>query len=172
MTVASGWRGTESWTGFTGRITPQMIDILAPDLMERGVFMCGPKPFAQGVVGILRDRGFDLTRLHSESFGASWVAQGAKGSAQALKVSEPLHKVTFAKSGFTFDTDEKLTLLELAEAQGVEIDYACRIGSCGACEVKCRGSVVTSKDCEIDPRSRNAAFVYAWCSSARSDLEI
>lgn len=172
VTVTSGWRGTESWTGFTGRITPQMIGILAPDLMERHVFMCGPEPFAQRVTGTLRDMGFDLTKLHSESFGAGRVAQGARGGAQALKLSEPLHKVTFAKSGLTVDTDEKLTLLELAEAHGIEIDYGCRIGSCGACEVKCRGSVVTSKDCEIDQRSRDAGFVYACCSSACSDLEI
>ena len=91
---------------------------------------------------------------------------------QALKLSEPLHKVTFAKSGLTVDTDEKLTLLELAEAHGIEIEYACRIGSCGACEVKCRGSVAVSKDCEIDQRTRDAGFVYACCSAARSDLEI
>jgi len=128
--VTSGWRDTESWTGFTGRITPQMIGILAPDLVKRHLFMCGPKTFAQGVTGILRDIGFDLAKLYSESFGAGRVAQGALGGAKALKLSEPLHKVTFAKSVLTFDTDEKLTLLELAEAHGIEIDYACRIGSC------------------------------------------
>jgi len=172
VTVTSGWRGTESWTGFTGRISPQMIDILAPDLVERHVFLCGPEPFAESVTDILRDMGFDLAKLHTESFGTGRVAQGARGDAQALKLSEPLHKVTFAKSGLTVDTDEKLTLLELAEAHGIEIDYACRIGSCGACEVKCRGNVAVSKDCEIDQRTRDAGFVYACCSAARSDLEI
>ena len=172
VTVTSGWRGTESWTGFTGRVTSQMIGILVPDLKDRHVFMCGPEPFAQGVTGILRDMGFDLAKLYSESFGAGRVAQGARGDAQPLKLSAPLHKVTFPKSGLTVDTDEKLTLLELAEAHGIEIDYACRIGSCGACEVKCRGSVAVSKDCEIDQRTRDAGFVYACCSVARSDLEI
>ena len=172
VTVTSGWRGTESWTGFTGRISPQMIDILVPDLAERHVFMCGPEPFAQGVTDILRDMGFDLAKLHTESFGTGRVAQGAKGDVPALKLTEPRHKVTFGKSGVTVDTDEKLTLLELAEAHGIEIDYACRMGSCGACEVKCRGEVHVSKDCEIDQRTRDAGFVYACCSTALADLDI
>jgi glycine betaine catabolism B len=172
VTVTSGWHGTESWTGFTGRISPQMINIFVPDLAERHVFMCGPEPFAQAVTDTLREIGFDLSKLHTESFGTGRVAQGARVDVPALKLSEPLHKVTFAKSGLTVDTDEKLTLLELAEAHGIEIDYACRIGSCGACEVKCRGTVTMSKDCEIDQRTRDAGFVYACCSAARTDLEI
>lgn len=90
VTVTSGWRGTESWTGFTGRITSQMIGILVPDLVERHVFMCGPEPFAQDLTDILRGMGFDLAKLHSESFGTGRVAQGATGGAQALKLSEPL----------------------------------------------------------------------------------
>jgi ferredoxin len=50
--------------------------------------------------------------------------------------------------------------------------HACRIGSCGACEVKCRGTIAVSKDCEIDQRTRDAGFVYACCSAALSELEI
>jgi ferredoxin-NADP reductase len=172
VTVTSGWRGTESWTGFTGRISPQMIDILVPDLPERHVFLCGPEPFAQSVTDILREMRFDMGKLHSESFGAGRVAQGTKCEARMLELSAPLHKVTFKKSGLTIDIDESHTLLEAAEAHGVEIDYACRVGSCGACEVKCRGDVTMSKDCEIDQKTRDAGFVYACCCTVRSDTEV
>jgi ferredoxin-NADP reductase len=172
VTVTSGWCGTESWTGFTGRISSQMVDILVPDLAERHVFLCGPEPFAQAVTDILRNMGFDLTKLHTESFGMGRVAQGTRRDAKALKLSEPLYKVTFTRSGLTVDTDEKLTLLELAEAHGIEIDYACRMGSCGACEVRCRGDVSMSKDCEIDQGTKDAGFVYACCCTALSDLDI
>jgi ferredoxin len=149
-----------------------MIQILAPDLEERHVFMCGPEPFAEAVTHVLRDMGFNMANLHSESFGTGRVAQGAKGNAQDLKLSGPLHKVTFARSGLTVDTDENLTLLELAEAHGIEIGYACRIGSCGECEAKCRGEVAMDKECAIDAKTRDAGFVYTCCTTVRSDLEI
>ncbi len=172
VTVTSGWRGTESWTGFTGRINRRMVEILVPDLHERHVFMCGPEPFAEAVKDILRETGFDMAKLHSESFGTGRVARGVTNNARDLQLSGPRHKVTFSQSGLTVDTDENLSLLELAEAHGIEIEYSCRIGSCGACEAKCGGEVALSGDCEMDQRTRDAGFVYTCCATARSDLVI
>ena len=149
-----------------------MIEIVAPDWKERHVFMCGPEPFAEAVTQVLRDMGFNMANLHSESFSTGRAAQGAKAGAQDLKLSGTLHKVNFTKSGLTVDADENLTLLELAEAHGIEIGYACRIGSCGECEAKCRGEVAVGKECAIDTKSRDAGFVYTCCSKAKSDLEI
>ncbi|MGZ8227008.1 MAG: 2Fe-2S iron-sulfur cluster-binding protein [Methylococcaceae bacterium] len=80
--------------------------------------------------------------------------------------------MTFTKSDQTVDTDENTTLLELAEAHGIEIDYSCRSGSCGECEVKGRGEVKIKACCEIDDKTRNAGFTYACCSTAASDIEL
>jgi ferredoxin len=44
--------------------------------------------------------------------------------------------IEFAKSGRKITGSRKLPLLDLAEAHGIEIDYACRTGSCGACKVR------------------------------------
>jgi ferredoxin-NADP reductase len=52
VSITSGWRSTESWTAFTGRISKQMIEIFAPDYKER--HMCGPEPFSEGVKELLR----------------------------------------------------------------------------------------------------------------------
>lgn len=172
VTVTSAWRGTESWTGFTGRISPHMIQMLSPDFRERHIFMCGPEEFMEGVKGILRDMDFDLANLHTESFGSGRVVAGAKPLASDLKLSGTLHKVTFSKSGIIVDTDEHVSLLDLAEAHGVEIEYSCRSGSCGACEVKCKGSVLMSDECSIGKREKDAGFVYACCCVAKSDLEL
>ena len=172
LTITSGWRGTESWTGFTGRVNREMITLLAPDYQERHIFMCGPYPFMTHVKEILRELDFDLAKLHIESFGTGRIAHGIKENAQSLSLSGPLHKVTFTKSGLTVDTDEHLTLLDLAEAHGIEIDYSCRSGSCGECEVKCRGEVEIVKECHIDPQASAAGFVYACSCVAKSDLEL
>ncbi|WP_419626724.1 2Fe-2S iron-sulfur cluster-binding protein, partial [Thiolapillus sp.] len=96
---------------------------------------------------------------------------------QPLQRGEPelrgaQHRVKFTRSGISVATDEHITLLELAEAHGIEVDYSCRAGSCGECEVKCRGEVAVGEECEIDARTRAEGFVYACCSTAKSDLEI
>jgi ferredoxin-NADP reductase len=170
ITLTSNWHGTEHWTGFTGRISEHMLNIFAPDLHDRHVFMCGPEPFSESVTRLLKSMGVNLANLHTESFGSGRSAQGSGGGRKKLELKGPVHRVTFSKSGITVDCDEHSTLLELAEANGIEIEYSCRSGSCGACEVRCKGDVSVSEECEIDAKTRAAGFVYACCCRASGDL--
>ena len=172
ITLTSNWHGTDYWTGFTGRISEHMLNVFAPDLHDRHVFMCGPEPFSDGVKKLLRDTGFNLANLHTESFGSGRSAQGSKGGGKTLELKGALHKVTFAKSGITVDCDEHVSLLELAEANGIEIEYSCRAGSCGACEVKCKGDTKMSEECAIDAKTKAAGFIYACCTQTLGDLEL
>lgn len=172
ITLTSDWHGTEFWTGFRGRISAEMMRVFVPDLHERHIFLCGPEPFADSVRKILHGIGFDLARLHAESFGSGRSAQGAKGGGKTLELTGPTHQVTFAKSGLTVETDENVSLLELAESYGIEIDYSCRSGSCGACEVKCKGQVREDEHCGIDAKSKAAGFIYACCTRATADLQL
>ena len=172
ITLTSGWHGTDYWTGFRGRISEQMLNVFVPDLHDRHVFMCGPEPFADGIKKILQDVGFNLANLHTESFGSGRSAQGSRGGGRTLELKGPQHKVTFTKSGVTVDCDEHISLLELAEAHGVEIEYSCRVGSCGACEVKCKGDIKVSEECEIDAKTKAAGFIYACCSRSLGDVEL
>ncbi|MCI0652536.1 MAG: FAD-binding oxidoreductase [Planctomycetes bacterium] len=183
VTVSSGWgKGIQPWVGFTGRVTRQMIEMLAPDVHERHVFMCGPEPFMDSVKTILKDMGFPLANLHSESFGGARVAKGsdvaprdvakkpatvifapppaaaaavaAAPAARAAAAAAPpvaavaaaapagKYEISFAKSGKKIRTDGEGCLLDLAEANGIEINYACRTGSCGECKVLCKGGNV------------------------------
>ena len=59
----------DEWVGLTGRINQSMLLRIAPDLTERHVYMCGPEGFMEAVRAILKDIGFDLSKLHTESFG-------------------------------------------------------------------------------------------------------
>jgi ferredoxin-NADP reductase len=172
VTVTSGSHGTDFWAGFTGRINEHMLNMFVPDIHERDIFLCGPKPFADNVKKLLRDMAYDMSRFHTESFGSGRSAQESGHINKSLQLKGPLHKVTFTRSGKTVDTDENVTLLELAEAHGIEIDYSCRSGTCGECEVKCKGDVNVSPFCEIDVKTRNAGFIYACSSTAISDLEL
>jgi len=170
LTVTANTQSTIPWQGFTGRINTAMLNRFVPDILERHVYMCGPEPFADNVKNILNDIGYDMSCFHSESFGTGRSVLDAGSRGQTLQLKGPRHKVTFAQSGLTVETDEHINLLSLAEAHGIQLDYSCRVGSCGECEVKCKGKVEMSDDCEIDEKTRNAGFVYACCSTAKADL--
>jgi ferredoxin-NADP reductase len=84
VTVTAGWQGTDFWTGFTGRIGKDMLSVFVPDLHERDIFMCGPEPFTDSIKRILIDLDYDMSRFHSESFGAARSAQDAKAGGKTL----------------------------------------------------------------------------------------
>ena len=173
VTLTSARPGrSESWTGLTGRFDKSMIHALVPDLDHRHVFLCGPEPFAADVRRILQELGFDQAKLHSESFGSSRVAGGGKRVPKPLALSEPRHRVHFIKSDRTVETDETLTLLELAEAHGIEMDYACRTGSCAECEVSFTGTLSEKPEFEKQHRRKENGIAFACCSVALSDLEV
>ena len=56
------------WDGLRGRLSPAMLGLLAPDLLEREVFCCGPAPYMAGVRAMLDAAGFDRARYREESF--------------------------------------------------------------------------------------------------------
>ncbi|MFO1417820.1 MAG: FAD-binding oxidoreductase [Methylotetracoccus sp.] len=171
-TITSKSVDRAEWGGLTGRITRDMLAERVPDLPERRIFLCGPQDFMQSVAAILAQLGGDRERLHLESFGAerSGLLASPGGDLRALRGTR--HQVRFVGSGITVETDEHLSLLDLAEAHGIGLPYSCRTGECGECEIKCRGSVRLSKDCQIDERARVAGFVYACSSFALSDLDL
>ena len=88
-------------------------------------YVCGPKPFNAMVVEALRDLGVPEGEIFTEIFSAERTATSRTRPA----------RVTFAASGISVDwnPDEDLTLLELAEAAGIDAPFSCRAGRCGAC---------------------------------------
>ncbi len=56
------------WDGLRGRLSPAMLGLLVPDLLDREVFCCGPAPYMAGVRAMLDAAGFDRARYREESF--------------------------------------------------------------------------------------------------------
>ncbi len=168
LTVTSSWQSTEFWTGFTGRISPQMIEIVAPDFRDRHIFMCGPDVFMEEMKEMLRTLDFPMANLHSESFTAGRVAKGVATHSE----EKGKYRVKFLKSGLTVKTDGRKSILQLAEANGVEIDYSCRAGYCGDCRAKVKGKVKILENAEIDEQDKEQGFVYTCCSFPEGDINV
>ena len=107
-TAISGTRGTKGdWQGLSGRISEPIINLVSPDLHEREIYMCGPEGFMDAAKELLGNMGFDLAKLHSESFGGvrTSIAEKAaplggvgEGVAQEHLGDVP---VEFCKAGIT-----------------------------------------------------------------------
>ena len=81
----------------------------------------------------LQQWGVDSGDIHYESFGPATLVKREKpaliaGGAQPVSI-------TFNRSGKSLAWDPAAaSLLELAEASGIDVDSGCRAGSCGSCQ--------------------------------------
>jgi ferredoxin-NADP reductase/predicted pyridoxine 5'-phosphate oxidase superfamily flavin-nucleotide-binding protein len=104
-------------------------------------YMCGPGSFMQDVYDGLRDMDVSDARIHAEAFGPSALSrrsdEGAKVEAEPAPVATTSVPVIFTGSSKEARWEpESGTLLELAEARGVEAPFSCRSGNCGMCAAK------------------------------------
>jgi ferredoxin-NADP reductase len=96
-------------------------------------FLCGPPGMMQAISGHLLDAGVRQSQIRTESFGPSSLSlQAAMNDENQRQESEI--SVTFQRAGTTVPwTDNAGTLLELAEAHGIEVEFGCRYGDCATC---------------------------------------
>jgi ferredoxin-NADP reductase len=112
-----------------GRLDRDMLLRVAPDVLEREVFCCGPAGFMALARRLLQDLGFPMGRYHEESFTPHAAPRRAPVAAP------PAGTVTFLRSNHVRALDGG-TVLELAEAAGIPIPCSCRTGACGSCRVQ------------------------------------
>ena len=60
----------QAWVGYTGRLNEVMLQAIAPDFLERTVYVCGPNPFMEGAKTLLETLGFPMENYYQESFGS------------------------------------------------------------------------------------------------------
>ena len=151
----------QSWMGLTGRISKSLLHLVAPDLLERSVYVCGSTGFMQDIQATLEAMNFPMQHYKEESFGGSKATASqskvsaqtgflpepelptAKGNGQHPSPNTPLNTIAapivrFTKSGQDAMADGGTSILELAEQEGIEIRHACRVGACGACKIVAR----------------------------------
>ncbi|EAQ27675.1 Pyridoxamine 5'-phosphate oxidase-like, FMN-binding [Erythrobacter sp. NAP1] len=103
-------------------------------------YMCGPPGFMQGVYDGLRDMNVSDARIHAEAFGpSSLIRRPDEGVAVTEVVPAATESVPVIFAGSNKEArwePQGGTLLELAEARGIEAPFSCRRGTCGMCAVK------------------------------------
>ncbi|MEJ1161229.1 2Fe-2S iron-sulfur cluster-binding protein [Prosthecomicrobium sp. N25] len=163
-------QGREPWAGFHGRIDRALLAAVAPDLLEREVFVCGPAGFMARVRDILGEAGFDMGRHHEESF--AFGAGGPEPEVPADPAARE-YRITFARSGRTIACDGSTTILAAARKAGIALPSACTKGLCGTCKSKkASGEVEMKHQGGIRPREIEAGMILLCCSKPQSEVVV
>lgn len=99
-------------------------------------YLCGPPAFMQAVYDGLRGLNIADQRIHAEAFGPASLQRDTP-----VKAGPP--PATTAKPVLFMESSKEArwepgsgSLLELAEARGLQPEFSCRSGSCGSCKTK------------------------------------
>lgn len=167
------------WSGYKGRLNEAMLQAIAPDWLERSVYVCGANLFMQGVKTMLEALGLPGDKYHQESFGeapkkllikhdaseqSTIVNSNIVNFKPGIDKDHPLQKSTqnnspsespvivLKQKGAELPGDADETILETAEEAGFELPYGCRMGACGACKLPLISGEVqydSDPDCEL-----------------------
>jgi ferredoxin-NADP reductase len=158
-----------------GRLTVDRVRDLLPD-NERDFYICGPVGFMRDLYRGLREWGVPKERIHHEFFGVAEAFEGdakppARPAPAAPASGEEARTVTFARSGVRATwTPAEGSLLELAEANGINPPFSCRDGECLAClQVVLDGEVQYWRRGD-DPREPGCELLC--CSFPKTDVTI
>ena len=162
---------------YAGRIDGTLLRMAAPDIAGAIVCLCGPNAMIHDLRGQLLGMGLASSQVRFERFEAAVAAIGAQRaealSAPAAAVDDSsTASITFARSQVTHAAEAGDTVLDAAEACGVEIPTLCRAGVCGTCRTRLLEGDVECGSTALDPEDRDAGFVLACVAQARTDCVV
>jgi len=151
------------WTGLRGRIDQQMLADVVRDISDRSSYICGPEAFMTTMETALTALHVPADQQFQESFG---------DHKHSDTPGKPVN-ILLDSWDTSFVGDNKTTLLEQAERNGVNIPYNCRAGYCGVCRVTLEsGEVRVLADHALTDDGRKAKKVLACSCIPQTDVVI
>lgn len=152
---------THPWLG---RLDPAMLRELAPDLLSRHVYLCGPAPYMAAVSTMLAELGLPIDQLHQESFGLPEAAPVATDGDHFW--------LTLKKSGKKVKILPGQTLLAALEGAGETMAAACRAGVCGACRCTTTGEIERQSVVTLSAQDLESGVALACSCTAKGDISL
>ncbi|MFM5229343.1 FAD-binding oxidoreductase [Aeromonas media] len=153
---------------WVGRLTPDMLRELAPDLLARHVYLCGPAPYMAAVCTMLAELGLPAEQLHQESFG---LPAGTSSTAPVAAGSDHFW-LTLKKSGKKVKILPGQTLLAALEGAGETMMAACRAGVCGACRCTTEGEIERQSVMTLSAQDLERGVALACSCTIRGDVSV
>jgi len=169
LVTMSGADDTD-WSGPRGRVSKELINNFVPNIREKRVHICGPPSMMGSVKSMLSELEVPSHMIKLENFGTD---KRRPGSIAEEELGEVVGGVRFRLSGISAEIRERETLLDVADGLGIEIDNACRSGTCGTCKVQLlAGSVVMDCEDALMEDEKSDGVILACQAMSRGDVEI
>jgi len=158
-----------------GHVDTTLLDRLGV-VRDADFYLCGPASFLKQLTQGLKTWGADSTRIHFELFGPEApITPGIARSSHRVHVpaGEPGNgpQISFTRSGLTVSWDSRFSsLLELAEACDVPVQWSCRTGVCHTCECVLIGGAVQYRPGPLAPPAGGNVLIC--CSTPLSDVQV
>jgi ferredoxin-NADP reductase/DMSO/TMAO reductase YedYZ heme-binding membrane subunit len=165
VTVTATREADPNWRGERGRISPELLERVAPNLTASRVHLCGPTEMTKPIIEMLRQLGVPEDHIKFESFASpsrnhNSAAEPPSVSAATFIAPSEDATLEFSRSGRSVGELRGQTILEIAEEEGIEIPYECRAGVCGQCKTRLlRGNVVMDAEDALDSEDRSQGLI-------------
>jgi ferredoxin-NADP reductase/MOSC domain-containing protein YiiM len=159
-----------------GHVDAPLLDRLGV-ARDGDFYLCGPPSFLRDLTAGLKTWGVDSSRIHTEVFGPeASITPGIAPSSHP-----PVHapagapgigpQISFTRSGLVVPWASRFSsLLELAEACDVPVQWSCRTGVCHTCECALIGGSVQYQPDPLEPPA--AGNVLICCSTPSGEVEL
>ncbi len=163
-----------------GRLSKELFKEWIPDLDSQWVHLCGSPAMMDSTKAMLVELGIPADRIHTENFGSQQkphvkaAARQAKSeTAEPAAAGSSTGKVTFSKSEQSTSLEADETVLEAAERIGVDLDYSCRVGTCGICVAKLlAGDVTMEVEDGLEPDEKAAGMILTCQAKSTGDVTV
>jgi ferredoxin-NADP reductase/mono/diheme cytochrome c family protein len=160
-------RPAPGWEGLTGHIRRDFLADIVKVQKEAAFFLCGPEPFMNDTIAALEELGVDAKQIRQERFASPKSIQIPECDQLRIGVAE------FSRSEIRCDISQELTLLEVAERNGVAIPYSCRQGQCGTCVTRLtEGTVRMESEVGLSDELKAQGYVLPCVSRAQGDVKL
>ncbi|QEH36242.1 3-ketosteroid-9-alpha-hydroxylase reductase subunit [Aquisphaera giovannonii] len=167
-----------------GRITPELLSRVVPDIGSRPVHLCGPTPMMDAMREMLRGLAVPEHQVHVESFvrdaGTPPATEESTGESPHARPGRNGHAadgepapvaIVFERSGRSGRVGLDRTILDAADQLGVPIPYDCRAGICGRCKTRLvSGPVAMDAEDALTPLDRSSGLILACQSRCLGDV--
>lgn len=157
---------------YQGRFDHDKVSILHKYILQNidveSYFVCGPGPMIDVVCQTLSQLGIPNDKIHNERF----LSDGQEISSEEKTVKEDAGvtvTIDGANHEFNLVAGTQATLLESAEAAGVDLPYSCKAGVCATCRCKLvDGQVEMINNYSLEEWETKAGYILSCQSVARS----
>jgi len=175
---------------YPGRIDAALLQAAIPDITHAISFVCGPQPMIASMREHLVQLGVPLAQIKYEAFEATvavstaastgLVAVGAAAAgARGRTAPRPVrlgtssdYQMRCLPGGVRVPVRSGQTLLEAAEACGMNVPSLCRSGVCGTCRIRVTDGDVDCDSVTIDAAERKQGYVLACVSQAKTHCTV